>query len=88
MEIVKVTFYSDDEILTANQVKIYVALQDFLNHHHYSPTMKEIANMLDIKNAGTVQKGLKILKRKGYINYKYNKRRSLEIIKKLKCKVK
>lgn len=80
----KVTFHSYDEIITANQLKIYIALKEYLDKHHYSPTMRELANMVDTKCVGTVQKSLKILRRKGYVDYKDRERRSLKIIKKIK----
>lgn len=82
----KVIFYSYDDLLTANQLKTYIAIKEYLDKHHISPTMKEIAEMVETKYAGTVQQSMKILKRKGFIDYKDRQSRSIKILKKIKYK--
>lgn len=66
--------------LTEKQRELYETIKEFIDEHTYSPTVRELMEILGKKSPGTIHPGLKILKRKGYIDYQYNLNRTIKII--------
>jgi repressor LexA len=66
--------------LTEKQKELYDTIKDFIDEHTYSPTVRELMEILGKKSPGTIHPGLKILKEKGYIDYQYNRNRTIRII--------
>jgi len=69
------------EELTESQNIIFNAIKEFIEEYGYSPTVREIAGITKRHSPATVHAAIKILKRKGYIDYEYNKNRTLRIVK-------
>lgn len=69
--------------LTESQEKVFKALKEYIEEHHFAPTIRELANMVGKNSTGTIHASLTILKRKGYIDYQYNKNRTITILKEL-----
>ena len=53
--------------LTGLQSRVLTHVYDFIQRKLYPPTVKEIQQVLDISNPGTVYKVLSALNKKGYI---------------------
>lgn len=66
--------------LTEKQRELYETIKEFIDEHTYSPTVRELCELMGKKSPGTIHPGLKILKRKGYIDYEYNRNRTIRII--------
>lgn len=66
--------------LTEKQQELYETIKEFIDEHTYSPTIRELCELMGGKSPGTIHPGLKILKRKGYIDYEYNRNRTIRII--------
>ena len=66
--------------LTEKQRELYETIKDFIDEHTYRPTIRELMEILGKKSPGTIHPCLKELKRKGYIDYQYNRNRTIRII--------
>lgn len=66
---------SEKQLLTLNAIKNYIET------YGYSPTIRELCVKCGVNSPATVHASLKILKRKGYIDYSYNRNRTIRIIK-------
>ncbi len=68
--------------LTEKQEIVLKALKDFINENGYPPSVREMCKVLGKKSPGTVQVMFRILKDKGYIDYEYNRCRTIRILEK------
>ncbi len=68
------------EKLTAKQEIIYNFIKDFINENSYPPTIREIANGVDLSSTATVHTHLKNLQKKGYISISEAKNRAIELV--------
>ena len=66
--------------LTIKQKKVLEAIKWFIEHNGYSPTIREIAELLDSDTHAVFEKML-ILEEKGYISTKNGKARTIKILK-------
>ena len=66
--------------LTERQKEVLDIIKEFKNEHCYSPSVREICEMLHLKSPRTVSVHLKKLKDKGYITYVPNTNRTIRII--------
>lgn len=66
--------------LSIKQKMLLEAIEWFINEYGYSPTMKELANILKC-DVNTVFKKLLILEEKGYIKTQNGRARTIQIIK-------
>ena len=66
--------------LTKHQEKILNIIKDFINKNGYSPTVREIGKISDLKSTSTVKTYLDILYIKGYITYIPKLSRTIKII--------
>ena len=69
--------------LTDVQKALYKAIKEYIEEYHYSPTIRELVQITGKKSTGTTAATLKILKRKGYIDYNYNRNRTIRILKEI-----
>lgn len=68
------TDLTEKQLLTLNVVK------DYIQEHGYSPTIREICEKCGVNSPATIHASLKILKRKGYIDYVYNRNRTIRVL--------
>lgn len=68
------------EPLTKHQEKILNIIKDFINKNGYSPTVREIGKISDLKSTSTIKTYLDILYTKGYITYIPKLSRTIRII--------
>jgi SOS-response transcriptional repressor LexA len=54
---------------------------DYMNQHHYSPSMREIASMLNIPSTSTVFRYMESLRKKGYITWELSRPRTIQVLK-------
>ncbi len=69
-------------MLTIKQKMLLEAIEWFINKNGYSPTNRELANLLRC-DVNTVFKKLLILEDKGYIKTKNGQARTIQIVKKV-----
>ena len=67
------------ERLTRRQHQAYELIRSYIRMHKKPPTMKEIADAMDIKSTNGVYKMLQILERKGYIERDKNTARGIKL---------
>lgn len=67
--------------LSKKQMELYQAIGTFIEHNGYSPTIRELNEITNIKSTSTTFTKLKQLKKKGYITYAENKSRTIRILK-------
>ncbi len=65
--------------LTNKQQIIYDYISNFINEHGFPPTIREIANGVNLSSSATVHAHLKNLEKKGYLNVSNNKNRAIEL---------
>ena len=69
--------------LTDKQIEVLVNIKNFTNEHGYSPTVRELAELLNVSSPATIHTHLKILVNKGYITYVPKSSRTIRIIKEI-----
>ena len=67
--------------MTTKQKILYEAIKNFINENGYSPTVRELCKMTNIKSPSTTFAKLQHLKRMKYISYEENKPRTIKILK-------
>lgn len=65
--------------LTIKQKMVYEAIEMFIKENGYSPTLREIAKMINIDVHSAFDRVL-ILERKGYISTKNGKQRTIRLL--------
>ena len=68
-------------MITERDKEIFKAIKLFIKINGYSPTVREIAKLLDITSPATVQAHINKLKEKGYITLVPNMNRTIRILK-------
>lgn len=63
------------------EMKMLTMIKDYIKEHGYSPTVREIAEILDIKSTATVQRYLNILEMEMYITKVNSLPRTIQILK-------
>ena len=53
---------------TRLEMKMLDTIKKFIDEHGYSPTVRELAELLDIKSTSTAQRHLNTLEKEGYID--------------------
>lgn len=66
--------------MTDKQEELYIAIKEFINKNGYSPTVRELGKITNIKSPATTYAKLIILKRKGYITFVEGKSRTIKIL--------
>lgn len=67
--------------LTYKQSEVLECISDFIKENGYSPTIRELGELLGLSSTSTVFVHLKNLVNKGYITYVPNASRTIRIIK-------
>lgn len=67
--------------LTETQEKLYLTIKKYIENYGYSPTVRELCKLNGVNSPATIHYGLKQLKKKGYIDYLYNRNRTIRIMK-------
>lgn len=67
--------------LTETQERLYLTIKKYIENYGYSPTVRELCKLNGVNSPATIHYGLKQLKKKGYIDYQYNKNRTIRIMK-------
>ena len=67
------------EKLTEKQNFVYQAIKYYISKYGFSPTIRELCEMVGVSSTGTIHVYLKTLKKKGYIDYIYNRNRTITI---------
>lgn len=70
----------DDINLTKKQENILYIISNYIEEKHISPTVREIAEIANIKSTATVHKHLNGLENKGIIQKDYGSPRSIKIV--------
>lgn len=66
--------------MTKAEEKIYQVIDNFIKENKYSPSIREICDLLGGRNVATVFVHLKKMRNKGYINYIDGKNRTIVIL--------
>ena len=67
--------------LTEIQERLYLTIKKYIEEYGYSPTVRELCKLNGVNSPATIHYGLKQLKKKGYIDYQYNRNRTIRIMK-------
>lgn len=62
------------------QKEIYTFIQTFINENQFSPTVREIADAVNLKSSSTAHGHLNRLREKGYITFMDSYPRTIQII--------
>lgn len=68
-------------MLTEKQEILYEAIKKYVEENGYSPNFRELGELTNRKSTATVSSELKILKRKGYIDYNPRQNRTIRVLK-------
>jgi repressor LexA len=68
-------------MITKRQKQVLKAINDFIINNNYSPSVRELASVLNIKSTVTIQGHLDKLQEKGYIERNKNMSRTLHNLK-------
>ncbi len=71
--------------MTRSQYEVYIAIDNFIKKHGYSPSVRELCKITKKSSPGTIYIHLKKLKKDGYITYIENKSRTIRITKEYRC---
>ena len=66
--------------LTKRQAEVLQAIRNCITEHGYSPTVRELATILEVRSTSGIFKHLKSLERKGLIAQEEKKARSIELL--------
>ena len=66
--------------LTSKQEQTLNAIKGYINEWGYSPTIRELCKITHKKSTGTMAVMLKRLKRDGYIDYEFNRNRTIRVL--------
>lgn len=70
--------------LTDKQFEVLIYIKEFINRRGFSPTVREIAKLINVSSPATVHTHLKNLVKKGYISYQSKSSRTIRVIKEMK----
>ncbi|WP_062052314.1 hypothetical protein [Bacillus sp. JCM 19034] len=67
--------------LTNKQKNVIVTINKYINKNKYSPTTRELADLLNHKSTSTTHGHLVKLRKKGYVDWVESKPRTLRVLK-------
>lgn len=67
--------------MTEKQFEVYMEIKYYIEKYGFSPTIRELCEALGLKSVATVHYHLKNLKENGYIDFIYNRNRTIRILK-------
>jgi repressor LexA len=62
------------------QKEIYIFIQTFIKENKFSPTVREIADAVNLKSSSTAHKHLNKLRKEGYITFIDSLPRTIQVI--------
>ena len=68
------------EKLTDKQEIVLDIIKDYIQEHGYSPSIRELCEIVGVNSPATMHYHLKRLKKKGYIDYIFNRNRTIRVI--------
>ena len=68
------------EKLTDKQEIVLDIIKGYIQEHGYSPTIREFCEIVGVNSPATMHYHLKRLKKKGYIDYIFNRNRTIRVI--------
>jgi repressor LexA len=68
------------DTLSPQEQHLFDCLKDYLNTHHYSPSIGELQDAIDERSRSNVQKLLNSLRHKGYVTWNPKKRRTYQVL--------
>lgn len=68
------------ETLTEAQKELYDWLAEYINQHHYAPSIRQMMRAMNLKSPAPVQSRLDHLREKGYITWTDGKARTYRIL--------
>lgn len=74
--------------MTRCQYNVYKVVKEFIEKNGYSPSVREICDILGYSSPATAETHLQKLKDKGYITFIEKRSRTIRIIKEFKCNYK
>src|SRR3989344_5191987 len=66
-------------MLTPKQKQIYEFIKEYSKKHHYSPSLEEMRKRFKLAAVSTVHQHIKALAAKGYLETRWNQKRSISI---------
>lgn len=66
--------------MTKRQKDVLTAIEEYVEEKGYSPSYRELSEMLGINSASTISTHLEQLKRKGYVSFIPGQPRTISII--------
>ena len=67
-------------ILTDKQEELMYCIKLYIEDYGFSPSIRELQEMMNKKSTSTIKQGLDILRKKGYISFQDHKVRTIRII--------
>jgi len=67
--------------LKESQKRVLRAIKEYIDEKGYSPSFRELGQIVNVNSSATVQYHINILKEKGYIDYIPRQNRTIRIIK-------
>ena len=77
-----VLMMKENNMLTKRQKEVLNTIETFIKNNGYSPTYRDIAQMLSMKHVSSVFEIVRKLDEKGYVTTNFGEARSIRIIKK------
>lgn len=66
--------------LTDKQEELLYCIKSYIEDYGFSPSIRELQEMMNKKSTSTIKQGLDILRKKGYINFQDHKVRTIKIL--------
>jgi len=70
-----------DTNLTNAQAETYAAIKEYMKYYKYSPSIRDLCKIRKKSSPATILYELRMLKKKGYIDFAEKKSRTIRIIK-------
>lgn len=66
----------------ARRKEIITAIKTYIDTHGYSPTVRELGEMVGLKSSSTIHRNLEVLKSEGKISWNPTMPRTIQVLKK------
>ena len=66
--------------LTPNMKKMMDTIKEYIRTNGFSPSYEELKQLCGLRSKSGVHRYLHCLKERGYINFKYNMKRGIEVL--------
>lgn len=69
------------ELLTKEQIYVLEQIKEYIDENGYSPSIRELCKITGKSSPATIHYYLKVLKQKGFIEYREKRNRTIRVIK-------